>query len=218
MAREVLLRFKTRNYERARKVAEAIRKRTEQTLKKTKALKEELRQSLSSAQEAAGLKARGAALGKRGAKASQRDLQDLQRKAFEKVLGPAGRARELGTLFGTGLFGAGPITKALPSLIGGVGQLVPGLGPLASLISPLVERGLSKLEEKVERRLAEFEKRLEVRREEDRFRTSYSRRISEDPVFRFQEAKKALEETLALEKKLGRRIHGHASLVEDFGL
>lgn len=218
MAREILLRFKTRNYERARKVADAVKKRAEQTLKRTKELSTELQRGLSSAKSAAERRSRGASLGKRGAKASQRDLQDLERKGFEKLLGPAGRARELGTLFATGFFGSSSITKALPSLIGGAGQLVPGLGPFASLLSPLIERAVGKLEEKVDRKLAEFERRLLIRREEDRFQTSYSRKLNEDPAFRFSEAKKALEQTLALEKKLGRRIHRHASLVEDFGL
>ena len=67
MAREILLRFRTQNYERAREAAKKVAERTKRTLQTAKGLGNELKEGLGRARKAAELRRRGAALGRRGA-------------------------------------------------------------------------------------------------------------------------------------------------------
>ena len=206
MAREILLRFRTKNYERAKKVAERIAERAKKTLATAKDLGGELKESLQQTQKAAELRKRGAGLGRRGAAASGRDLLAGQRKGFGELLGTVGEAREKGESFANVLFGGQDMTQALPSLISGVGQFIPGLGPFMTLLAPLTEKLLGYLEERLQQELAKQEALFTARLEEERFRRDYSRRLEEDPAFAREQAKQALQQTLREEAVIGKRI------------
>ena len=206
MAREVLLRFRTKNYERAKKVAERIAERAKKTLATAKTLTGEVKQGLERAQNAAELRKRGAGLGRRGAAASARDLQAGQRQGFGQLIGTVGEAREKGESFANALFGGQGMTQSLPSLISGVGQFVPGLGPFMTLLAPLTEKLLGYLEERLQQELAKQESLFTARLEEERFRRDFTRRLKEDPAFAREQAKKAFEQTLAEEAAVGKRI------------
>ena len=206
MAREVLLRFRTKNFERAKKVAERIAERAKKTLDTAKTLGTELKENLQQTQKAAELRRRGAGLGGRGAAASARDLQAGQRQGFGQLLGTVGEAREKGESFANLLFGGQDMTQALPSLISGVGQFIPGLGPFMTLLAPLTEKLLGYLEERLQQELAKQEALFTARLEEERFRRDYTRRLEEDPQFAREQAKRAFEQTLAEEAVLGKRI------------
>ncbi len=206
MAREVLLRFRTKNYERAKKVAERIAERAKKTLDTAKHLGGELKENLQQAQKTAALRKRGAGLGRRGAGASARDLQAGQRQGFGELFGSVGEAREKGESLANVLFGGQDMTQALPSLISGVGQFIPGLGPFMTLLAPLTEKLLGYLEDRLQQELAKQEALFTARLEEERFRRDYSRRLEEDPRFAREQAKRAFEQTLAEEAVLGKRI------------
>lgn len=214
MAREVLLRLRARNYERALQLAERVKKRAEKTLATGKALREELKGSLSRARDMAELRRRTAALGRRGQAASQRDVAGLQRARFERALGPVGRAREIGEA-GASLLSGRP---SVGSLVSGIGQFVPGAGAFSALMAPLIEKLEGYLDERLEKRLRKHEAALSARLEEDRFRTDFTRRFKEDPAFAAEQAKKAFRETLAEEKALGKRIHRSIDLISEFDL
>jgi len=219
VAREILLRFRTKNYERAKKIAERVAERAKKTLATTKTLTTELKQSLQQAQKAAELRKRGAALGRRGAAASARDLQAGQQQRFAQRFGSVGAAREKGETFANVLFGGQEITQSLPSLISGVGQFVPGLGPFMTLLAPLTEKLLGHMNERFEQELAKQESLLTARLEEERFRRDYSRRLEEDPRFEREQARAAFELTLAEEAVRGKRIHkSTADLLTDLDL
>jgi len=218
VAREILLRFRTKNYERARKVAERIAERAKDTLHTAKSLGAELREQVEQARRTAELRKRGAAMGRRGAAASARDLQAGQRQRFGEALGAAGEAREKGEALAA-LFSGEDVVSSLPSLIGGVGQLVPGLGPFAALLAPLAEKLLGYLEERLEQELAKQEALFTARLEEERFQRDYTRRLEEDPRFAREQAKRALQLTLAEEARLGKRVQKTtADLLTDFDL
>jgi len=219
VAREILLRFRTKNYERAKKVAEAIAERAKKTLATAKDMSGELKESVQRAQKAAQLRARGAALGKRGAAASGRDLQGLQRGRFGQLFGSVGEAKDKaeGVL---GLFsGDGDVAQQLPGMISTVGQFIPGIGPFMAVIGPITEKLFAHLEERLQEELAKQEALFTSRQEEERFRNDYSRRFQEDPTFRRQQSRQALHETLREEKVLGKRVQKTtADLLTDFEL
>ena len=206
MAREILLRFRTKNYERARKVAEKIAERAKKTLDTARNLTGELKESVERTQKRAELRKRGAALGRRGAAASGRDLQAGQRQGFSQLFGTVGEAREKGESFANALFGGQDMTQALPSLISGVGQFIPGLGPFMTLLAPLTEKLLGYLEERLQQELAKQEALFTARLEEERFRRDFTRRLQEDPRFAREQAKEAFRQTLAEEAAVGKRI------------
>lgn len=217
MAREILLRLKTRNYERAKTAAERIKKRADETLQKAKGLRDQLRQSVEKAREMAELRRRGAALGERGAAASRRDLGAISRGRFESVLGSVGRAREIGE-GAASIFGSGDITSMLPSLLSGAAQFIPGVGPFAALLAPLTEKLLGYIDERFEQEIKKREALFLARLEEGRFRDDFTRRLEEDPAFAFKQAKLALKETLATEKRFKKRVHTAADLLAESGL
>jgi len=219
VAREILLRFRTRNYERAQKVTEKIADRARKTLSTAKNLGSELRENLQQTQKRAELRSRGAALGQRGAAAAERDLQLGERQAFGQLFGTVGEAREKGESLANVLFGGQEITQALPSLISGVGQFVPGLGPFMTLLAPLTEHLLGYLEERLQQELAKQEALFTARLEEERFRRDFTRRLEEDPRFAREQARRAFEQTLAEEAAVGKRIQKKtADLLVDFEL
>ena len=219
MAREILLRFRTENYERAREVAKKVAERAQRTLQTAKGLTGELRQGLDRARKAAELRQRGAALGRRGAAASARDLQAAGQSRFGGLFGTVGEAREKGESLANALFSEGGVTQNLPSLISGVGQFIPGLGPFMTLLAPLTEKLLGYLEERLQQELAKMEASFLARLDEEAFKRDYSRRLKEDPQFARDEARRAFEQTLAEEAVLGKRIHKTtADLITDFGL
>lgn len=219
MAREILLRFRTKNYERAKKVAEAVADRAKKTLATAKDMSEELKEGVQRAQKAAQLRKRGATLGKRGAAASGRNLQGLQRGRFGQLFGSVGEAKEKaeGVL---GLFsGGGEVTQQLPGLISGVGQFIPGIGPFMAVLGPVTEKILGHMEERLQQELAKQEALFTGRLEEERFRNDFTRRFQEDPRFRREQAKQAFRETLIEEKVLGKRVQKTtADLLSDFEL
>ena len=219
MAREILLRLRTKNYERAKKLAEQIVEGAKTTLKTTKALSTELKESLQRAKKAAELRKRGAALGARGARASGRDLLGGQRQAFAQRFGSVGEAREKGEAFASLLAGANDPVASLPGLISGAGQLIPGLGPFTALLAPVTEKLLGYMEERFEQELAKQEALFTARLEEERFRSDYSRRFADDPAFAKSEAKRALRETLLEEAVIGKRVQrSTADLLSDLDL
>lgn len=219
MAREILLRFRTKNYERARDVAKKVAERARKTLQTAKGLSGELKEGLDRARKKAELRQRAAGLGRRGAAASGRDLQAMGRSRFGELFGTVGEAREKGESFANALFGAGGITQNLPSLISGVGQFVPGLGPFMTLLAPLTEKLLGYLEERLQQELAKMESAFTARLDEEAFKRDYSRRLKEDPQFARDEARRAFQHTLAEESTLGKRVHKTtADLITDFGL
>jgi len=219
VAREILLRLRTKNYERAEKLAKRIAERAKATLRTAKGLTQELREGVRQAQAQAELRRRGAALGARGARAAGRDLQAAQRQAFGQRLGGLAEAREKGeTLKNLALTAQEGGLRALPALLSAA-QFVPGLGPLAALVTPVAEAVLSKLEERFEQELKQQEARLTARLEEERFRRDYTRQLEEDPSFRRQEARRAFELTLAEEARRGPRIQrSTADLLSDLEL
>jgi len=219
VAREILLRFRTQNYERAREAAKKVAERTKRTLQTAKGLGNELKEGLDRARKAAELRRRGAALGRRGAAASGRDLQAAGRSRFGELFGSVGEAREKGESLANALFGGGGVTQNLPSLISGVGQFIPGLGPFMTLLAPLTEKLLGYLEERLHQELAKMESSFLARLDEEAFKRDYARRLKDDPQFAREEARRAFEQTLAEEAVLGKRIHKTtADLITDFGL
>ena len=219
VAREVLLRFKTKNYERARDLAKKVAEGARRTLRTTKGVAQELKQSLERSQKAAELRARTAALGGRGASAAGRNLQALDRARFSGVFGTVGEAREKGESLATALFGAGGPVQNLPSLLSGVGQFLPGLGSFMTLLAPLTEKLLGHLEERLQQELAKREAAFVARLDEQAFRSDYTRRLQEDPRFAQEQARRAFELALAEEARLGKRVHrSTADLIADLGL
>lgn len=219
MAREILLRLRTRNYDRAKEVAQRVAERARKTLETAKVLRDELRQGLDRAQKTAELRQRASALGRRGGAASGRDVFAGQRAGFGELLGTVGAAREKGESFAQLLFGGGSPSQTIPALISGAGQFVPGLGPFMALLGPLTEKLLGYLEERLQQELKKQEERINARLEEDRFRMDYARRFQEDPRFAREQAREALARTLAEEAVLGKRIQKTtADLLTDFGL
>lgn len=218
MARDVLLRFALRNYERAREVATKVAERAERTLSTAKGLTDELRLGLAQTRELATERARAAALGKRGATAAGRDVQGLEARRFGGLFGPAAEAREKGESFVNLFTGDKQASQAIPGLLR-AGAFVPGIGPFMALLAPLTEKLLGHLEERLERELARREAALVARLEEDRFRSDYTRRLAEDPAFARQQARVAFERALAEEAALGTRVEPTtADLIADFGL
>ena len=206
-------------YERAKKVAEAIAARAKKTLATAKDLSGELKEGVQRAQKSAELRRRGAALGQRGAAASGRDLQGLQRGRFGQLFGSVGEAREKAESALNLFSGGGDVTQQLPALISGVGQFIPGIGPFMAVLGPVTEKILSHMEERLQQELAKQEALFTGRLEEERFRNDFGRRLEEDPSFRREQAKRALEETLAEEKALGKRVQKTtADLLADFEL
>ncbi len=219
MAREILLRFRTKNYDRAKKVAERIAERARKTLATAKTLTGAVKQGLERAQKAAELHKRGASLGKRGAAASARDLQAGQRQGFGQFFGTVGEAREKGESLANALFGGQGLAQSLPSLFSGVGQFVPGLGPFMTLLAPLTEKLLSHFEERLQQELAKQESLFTARLEEERFQRDFTRRLKEDPDFAREQARRAFEQTVAEEAALGKRVHRQtADLLTDLEL
>lgn len=219
MAREILLRFRTKHYEKARETAQKVAERARQTLDTAKGLRDELKLGLERAQKLAELRRRTAALGRRGAAASERDVAAGQRASFSDLFGTVGEAREKGESAAQILFGGGSAAQTIPSLISGAGQFVPGLGPFMTLLAPLTEKLLSYLEERLQQELKKQEERFSARLEEERFRMDYTRRFEEDPGFARDQAQRAFEQTLAEEAARGKRIQeSTADLITDFGL
>lgn len=219
MAREILLHFRTKNYERAKETAQKVAERARRTLDTAKGLRDELKQGLERAQKLAELRRRGAGLGGRGAAASERDVAASQRASFSDLFGTVGEAREKGESAAQLLFGGGSPAQTIPALISGAGQFIPGLGPFMTLLAPLTEKLLSYLEERLQQELKKQEERFNARLEEERFRMDYTRRFQEDPAFARDQARRALEQTLAEEAARGKRIQKTtADLITDFGL
>lgn len=219
MAREVLLRLAIRNYERAREVAGQVMDRAQRTLTAAKGITAELRADLERARQLAETRSRAAALGARGAAASGRDVQALEGRAFRGLFGPLGQARERGESLARILGGDLDPSRALSGLMTGVAPFVPGVGAFLALLAPITDKLLGQLEERLERELKAREQRLLARLDEERFLADYARRLAEDPRFAREQARLALEQTLAEEAGRGRRVErSTAELVTDFGL
>lgn len=211
--REVVLRFAVRNYERARDLANQVAERAQRTLATTKATAGEVRESLDRAQKLAEVKERTAA-GERftapGMGGSDRGL---------RFLAPVNQAREKAESLGRLVFGGREVSQAVPGLLTGVAPLLPGIGAAMVLIAPLAEKLFSYLDERLQKELDKRTSTLLARLDEQRLEADYARRLVEDPRFAREQARLALEQTLAEEARRGPRIERtRADLIADFGL
>ncbi|HBP21947.1 MAG TPA: hypothetical protein DEA08_29700 [Planctomycetes bacterium] len=223
MAKTIVLNFALKKLkaaeEAAKKILVSVRKSTDLSKEERRDRSKAARESLKEIRARRRFEQRRAKLQGRANALRGRDLLAASRGRFSGLFGTVGEAREKGESFANALFGDGEISQSLPSLISGVGQFVPGLGPFMTLLAPLTEKLLGHLEERLQQELAKQETRLLARLEEQRFRMDFTRRFKEDPAFAREQARQALERTVAEEARLGKRIQKTtADLVTDFGL
>lgn len=220
--REVLLRLAVRNYERARDVMGQVTERTQRTLASVKEVTSELRAGIETARQLSAERTSGGSLDSRGAAAAGRDIQALDRRRFGQLFGPVNEVREraeaVGRL-GQMLGGNAEASQVLPALMTGVARFVPGIGPFIAALAPITEGLLKHMEEKLQRELDKREARLLARLDAEARDRDYNRRFAEDPRFAREQARLALQQTLAEEARLGQRVERtRADLVTDFGL
>lgn len=211
--REVVLRFAVRNYERARDLATQVSERAQRTLAATKATASEMRENLDRAQKLAEVKERSAA--------SERSVSVGPGGADRglRFLGPVNQAREKVESLGRLVLGGREVAQAVPGLLTGVAPLLPGIGAAMVLIAPLAEKLFSYMEERLQKELDKRTSTLLARLDEQRLEADYARRLVEDPRFAREQARLALEQTLADEARRGPRIERtRADLIVDFGL
>lgn len=212
--RDIVLRLALKNYERARELAAGVADRAERTLDRVRALSSELRGAADRAQKLSEAQERAAP----SSRPSFRAAAERPGAGFQS-LRPVNEAREKVESLGRLAMSGAEAARTLPALMRMGGPLI-AAGPLAALLAPLTEKLLAYVDERIQAEVDKREKRLLARLDEERFRADYNRRFAEDPRFAREEARRALEQTLAEEAKRGRRIEPFSAdlALGDFGL
>jgi hypothetical protein len=212
--RDVVLRLALKNYERARELAAGVAERAERTLDRVRTVSGELRGAVDRAQKLSETQERAASSGR----PNLRSPGDRPGAGFQ-FLRPVNEAREKVESLGRLAMGGAEAARTVPALLRMGGPLLVG-GPLVALLAPLTEKLLAYVDERIQAEVDKREQRLLARLDEERFRADYNRRFAEDPRFARDEARRALELTLAEEAKRGRRIEPFSAdlALGDFGL